>query len=388
MRRENKTPFTSALVVSANRDHLRLDRDTLRKAGVERVHGGTDVKKALAWLAKNPVDVVLLDADLGSVRGADAAAVLRKRRGLDRTPIVLTSLSGSEADVLDALAAGCTGYLVRPYSMESFLTQMRRAARGANPGAARKAALARARRQARAGDVEHARQSYGAVAEQRNEALARYEAGCEHLAGRRFDEALREFGKAVAINSLYAEAYVGLASCHKALGEPERARDAMRKAAQAFALREEMRRTRRAVVQVLRERPGIDNPFLELGFTLVRQGDFAGAGRAYDLAGRYASRSEVDAATARACLFTRDPRRAARLLAAAMAEASGRDDAPAVYKRIMGDFPRRTARAPQAAETAQEPGVMHDLWAVLKYTWKAYRKGEPIRGGAPLALDL
>jgi len=386
-RHTNTTPFASALVITPSADHLRTDRDFLRRAGVPAVRGGTNVRATVAWLAANPVDLVLLDADLGRTTGAWVAGLLRRRRAFDRTPIVLTSVRGGEAEVLEAVAAGCSGFLLRPYSQEAFQRQMRLAARGVNPGAARLAALALARREAAQGRHDAARQAFEQAAPPPDEARQHYETGCTHLAALRYEEAIREFSRAVAVNSLYAEAYVGLASAWKHLGDPARARENMRHAAQAFAQRDEMLRTRRELALILRDNPATENPFVDLGFSLVRQGAHEAAGRAYALAARYNSPAKIHAAVARACHFTRDPEAAARQVALALAQASGQDNAGAVYKAVMGDMPRRVARG--AEQTADgTPGVMQDLWAVLKYTCKAYRHGGPLPGAAPLALDF
>ena len=386
-RHASTPPFASALVVTPSADHLRTDRDFLRRAGVPVVRGGTNVRATMAWLAANPVGLVLLDADLGRTTGVRVAAMLRRRRAFDRTPLVLASAHGAETDVLEAVAAGCSGFLLRPYSPEAFRRQLHLAARGADPGAARLAALALARREAARGRHDAARQAFEQAAPLPDEAARCYEAGCTHLVAQRYEEAVREFSRAVAVNSLHAEAYVGLASAWKHLGDPARARENMLRAAQAFARRDEMLRTRRELALILRDSPATENPFMDLGFSLVRQGAHAAAGRAYALAARYSPAAEVPAAVARACHFTRAPEAAARLVAQALAQATGRDNAGAVYKAVMGDMPRRTA--PGAEPTpGGAPGVMHDLWAVLKYTCKAYRHGGPLPSAAPLALDF
>lgn len=381
-------PFASALIVTTSADHLRTDRDFLRRAGVPAVRGGTNVRATMAWLAANPVGLVLLDADLGRTTGPRVAAMLRRRRAFDRTPIVLTSTDGAEADVLEAVASGCSGFLLRPYSQEAFARQMKLAAHGADPGAARLAALALARREAAQGRHDKARLAFEQAAPPRDEAREHYRAGCTYLAARRYEEAVREFSRAVAVNSLLAEAHVGLASAWKELGEPMRAREAMRRAAQAFALRDEMLRTRDEVARILRDNPGTENPFVDLGFALVRRGDHAAAGRAYALAEGYSASGAVRAAMARACHFTADPEAAARALACGLAQATGRRNAGAVYKAIMGDVPRRAVRDAEALPSDWTPGPMHDLWAVLKYTVKAYRRGGRLPGAAPLALDF
>jgi DNA-binding NarL/FixJ family response regulator len=98
--------------------------------------------------------VVLLDLHLPDGSGVDVA---RAVAGLDPAPRVLVlSASGERQDVLDALAAGATGYLVKSASSVELIDAVRRVAAGDavfTPGLAA-LMLGEYRRLATAGGVE------------------------------------------------------------------------------------------------------------------------------------------------------------------------------------------------------------------------------------------
>jgi DNA-binding NarL/FixJ family response regulator len=73
-------------------------------------------------------DVVVLDLQLSDLSGVDVIGGL-----LDAVPavrILMLSASGEHRDVLDALKAGATGYLVKSASRQEFLDAVRRTAAG------------------------------------------------------------------------------------------------------------------------------------------------------------------------------------------------------------------------------------------------------------------
>lgn len=390
MRKRNLSPFTSALAVSPNREHLRLDRTALRAAGIPEISTQSSIEQALAWMAVNPVDVLILEADLERTTAARVLRLLRRRRAFATLPVIVASPDGSRSCVLEALAAGCSGFLVRPYSIEALLKQCRLAAGGANPGCERVAAMQRARQETSNGRHRRAIAAMEQATSRQEEARQHYIKGCDHLSAERFELALTSFNKAVSINTLFAEAYIGMANAWEALGEPQKAQHCMRRAVDAHAQNSAITRTRDMLARILSDTPNTPNPFLDLGFSLVRRGEFKAAGQAYTLAVQHDSTGHgVYPAAARACLFTSDPRGAAKEIASAMAEAGAPLTPGMLYKRIMGDIPRLAgpggAHGEMDGMREDDGSVMNDILAVLKYTWKLYRNGGPL---APQPLPL
>jgi len=374
----------SALVATADQAHARIDRASLRRARIPAAVTLYSGRKALAYLSENPVDVVLCDSDLGDMTGLDFIRRARAKDKLARPPVLTMSLDGRESAVLDAIAAGCAGYLLRPYSLSSFLYQLKNVRQGMDFKAAEKAALEKARQDAAKGCLDKAAQGFERVAKTHGDALRHYEQGRVHLTGRRYNKAIAAFQKAVTLYRLFAEAYVGLAEAWQAKGRQDKHDQYMRKAAEAYVRLNEFRKAREVFVDVLRKDAEKDNPFLELGFTLVRQGDFAGAARAYVQAEKFNKRASVHASLARACHFTANPVQTAQKAAKAWADETGEQNASTVFRRIMGDcIPRKALAYGPARSASLIPPRLGELWNVCKYTYKLFRNN----GCPPYAFE-
>jgi DNA-binding NarL/FixJ family response regulator len=123
--------MTSALRVMVVDDHP-MWRDAvardLEHSGCEVVATVGEGRQALRAAAAVRPDVVILDLRLPDLPGVDVA------RGLaasDHPPRVLVlSASGEQEDVLEAVKAGASGYLVKSASREEFLDAVRRTAEG------------------------------------------------------------------------------------------------------------------------------------------------------------------------------------------------------------------------------------------------------------------
>jgi DNA-binding NarL/FixJ family response regulator len=100
----------------------------LEAAGLEVCGTASDVAQAVRVAKATRPDVVVLDLQLPDGSGVDVA---RQIAGLDPTPRVLVlSASGEQPDVLGAVAAGATGYLVKSASTAELVDAVRATSRG------------------------------------------------------------------------------------------------------------------------------------------------------------------------------------------------------------------------------------------------------------------
>jgi DNA-binding NarL/FixJ family response regulator len=104
-----------------------IERD-LRNAGVEVVATAGDGEQALRRLPAARPDVVLLDLRLPVLDGVET--MRRIAAAHPGVHVLVLSASGEEADVLSAIKAGATGYLVKSASREELLDAVRRTAAG------------------------------------------------------------------------------------------------------------------------------------------------------------------------------------------------------------------------------------------------------------------
>jgi two-component system, OmpR family, response regulator RegX3 len=112
---------STVLIVDADDDSVRPVAEGLRAAGfrIERVLDG---EAAVASLAANPPDLVLLELVLPDQPGLE---VCRRLRDRSPVPIVIVTSVDSELDVAVALEVGADDYVIKPVDLRELLARTR-----------------------------------------------------------------------------------------------------------------------------------------------------------------------------------------------------------------------------------------------------------------------
>jgi DNA-binding NarL/FixJ family response regulator len=104
-----------------------VERD-LSDAGFDVVAVAADGREAMARFPAARPDVVLLDLHIPGPDGVAVTAAIARQAPEAR--VLILSASGEQSDVLAAVKAGATGYLVKSASREELLDAVRRVAEG------------------------------------------------------------------------------------------------------------------------------------------------------------------------------------------------------------------------------------------------------------------
>src|SRR5688500_6539562 len=104
-----------------------VERD-LQAAGFDVVAVAATGKEALARFPAARPQVVVLDLQIPAPNGVEVTAEVLRHDPSAR--VLILSASGEQADVLEAVKAGATGYLVKSASRQELLTAVRRVAAG------------------------------------------------------------------------------------------------------------------------------------------------------------------------------------------------------------------------------------------------------------------
>ena len=104
-----------------------VERDLIA-AGLDVVAVAADGHQALARFPAARPQVVVLDLQIPGPNGVEVTAAVLKTDPSAR--VLILSASGEQDDVLEAVKAGATGYLVKSASREELLDAVRRVARG------------------------------------------------------------------------------------------------------------------------------------------------------------------------------------------------------------------------------------------------------------------
>ncbi len=117
------------LVVDDEPQILHALQTTLRGAGYE-VEAVATGEAALARAAAHPPEAVILDLVLPDRSGIE---VCRELRSWSKSPILILSAVGEEAQKVAALDAGADDYVTKPFGVEELLARLRAALRRAGP---------------------------------------------------------------------------------------------------------------------------------------------------------------------------------------------------------------------------------------------------------------
>ncbi len=107
--------MTTILVVDDEAPIVDLVRFTLEDADV-RVVEASDGAAALDLARRIKPDLVLLDVHMPRLDGFEVCRQLRREPDFARTPIIMLTAAGQEADRSSGLSAGADEYLTKPFS--------------------------------------------------------------------------------------------------------------------------------------------------------------------------------------------------------------------------------------------------------------------------------
>ena len=101
----------------------------LQERGFEVVATASDAASAVRIAGTVRPDVVLMDLNLGTQTGVEATQQIVA--ALPSTRVLVLSASGEHSDVLEAVKAGASGYLLKSSSVEELVDAVNRTAAGA-----------------------------------------------------------------------------------------------------------------------------------------------------------------------------------------------------------------------------------------------------------------
>ncbi len=113
------------LVVEDNPQNRELVSDLLTLSGV-RVLTAEDGETALDLLARELVDLVLMDVSLPRMDGLEAARRLKGTPATAHLPVIALTAHAMKGDRERILSAGCDGYLTKPIDTRGFVAAVER----------------------------------------------------------------------------------------------------------------------------------------------------------------------------------------------------------------------------------------------------------------------
>ena len=92
-----------------------------------RIEDAVNGKKAQAMLAKEAFDLVLCDWEMPEMSGLELLTWCREQDSLKSMPFVMVTSRGDKENVVQAIQAGVSGYVSKPFTNEQLITKVKQA---------------------------------------------------------------------------------------------------------------------------------------------------------------------------------------------------------------------------------------------------------------------
>jgi two-component system cell cycle response regulator DivK len=112
------------LVVEDHEDNRNILRILLENSGFQMLEA-CDGEHALKSAAADRPDLILMDIQLPGINGYDVTRRIKADPELHAIPIIAVTSYALSGDAAKARAAGCDGYVTKPYSPRDLLRKIR-----------------------------------------------------------------------------------------------------------------------------------------------------------------------------------------------------------------------------------------------------------------------
>jgi two-component system cell cycle response regulator DivK len=112
------------LVIEDTEDNRQIIRDLLSSVGYELIEA-VDGVQGVALAQKERPDLILMDIQLPEIDGYEATRRIRAIPELAKVPIIAVTSYALSGDEAKTRAAGCDGYIAKPFSPRQLLAMVR-----------------------------------------------------------------------------------------------------------------------------------------------------------------------------------------------------------------------------------------------------------------------
>ena len=107
------------LVVDDFATMRRVIKNLLKQAGYQNVAEAEDGVAALSILRSQKIDFVISDWNMPNMNGLDFLKTVRADNELSGLPFLMVTAEGLKENVVNAIKAGVTGYIVKPFTADT-----------------------------------------------------------------------------------------------------------------------------------------------------------------------------------------------------------------------------------------------------------------------------
>jgi len=97
----------------------RIMKNILKQIGFSNIIEADDGTTAMEELKKTAVDLIISDWNMPKMTGLDLLKNVRGTDGLKDVPFLMVTAEAQKQNVIDAVQAGVTNYVVKPFTAEA-----------------------------------------------------------------------------------------------------------------------------------------------------------------------------------------------------------------------------------------------------------------------------
>ena len=104
----------------------RILKNVLGQIGVTNILEADDGTTALDVLKENKIDLIVSDWTMRKMSGLDLLKSVRSNEDTKNTPFLMVTASSQKDDVLEAIQAGVSNYIVKPFTADTVKEKLAR----------------------------------------------------------------------------------------------------------------------------------------------------------------------------------------------------------------------------------------------------------------------
>ncbi len=108
------------LVVDDFATMRRIVKGVLKQLGFSNIIEAEDGSAALDTLKKENIGLIVSDWNMPKMTGLDLLKAVRSDENLKQTPFIMVTAEGQKENVIEAVKAGVSNYIVKPFTPETF----------------------------------------------------------------------------------------------------------------------------------------------------------------------------------------------------------------------------------------------------------------------------
>jgi two-component system chemotaxis response regulator CheY len=102
----------------------RIIKNQLKQIGFDHVDEAENGRVALAMLAKDTYDLLITDWNMPEMNGLDLVKEVRRTDAVKTIPILMVTTVSAKEDIVTALKAGVSNYVVKPFDADTLRSKV------------------------------------------------------------------------------------------------------------------------------------------------------------------------------------------------------------------------------------------------------------------------